>query len=518
MPSAKQWTLVATIVASSMTFIDGTVVNVALPALQKRFGATITEVQWVVEAYTLFLGALLLVGGSIGDQLGRKRVFLGGVILFTLASVLCGLAPTPTILIAARAVQGIGAAFLVPGSLAIIAATFDGEARGRAIGTWSGFSAITTAIGPVAGGWLVEHASWRAAFFINVPLAAIVLLLSLRYMQETRDTTRAGALDWTGAALTVLGLSGIVYGLLQWPTLGGSHPLVIGSLVLGLVLLWMLIVVERRVANPMLNLELFRSRTFALANVLTLFLYGALAMMMFLVPLELIEVRGYSATVAGAAMLPFPIILFALSRWSGGLVSRVGHRLPLTIGPAVAALGIGLVAFAGGARGRSLWTTLIPAIGVIALGMAITVAPLTTTLMNAVESAHSGVASGINNAVSRVAGLVAIAVFGVVLSQSFQSRVMPRLDRLSLPPAAHAAIAGELRKMAGADVDSIPSLPNERRVAVREAIDISFDSAFRIVMAWLAALAVGAALVGAAMVDQSGEIRRTSTRALMEVR
>ena len=249
-----------------MTFIDGTVVNVALPALQKRFGATITEVQWVVEAYTLFLGALLLVGGSIGDQLGRKRVFLGGVILFTLASVLCGLAPTPTILIAARAVQGIGAAFLVPGSLAIIAATFDGEARGRAIGTWSGFSAITTAIGPVAGGWLVEHASWRAAFFINVPLAAIVLLLSLRYMQETRDTTRAGALDWTGAALTILGLSGFVYGLLQWPTLGGSHPLVIGSLVLGLVLLWILIVVERRVANPMLNLELFRSRTFALAD------------------------------------------------------------------------------------------------------------------------------------------------------------------------------------------------------------------------------------------------------------
>src|SRR5205823_7253281 len=358
-PSAKQWTLVATIVASSMTFIDGTVVNVALPALQRSFGATITQVQWVVEAYTLFLGALLLVGGSIGDQLGRRRVFLAGVIVFTLASVLCGLAPTPTILIAARAVQGIGAAFLVPGSLAIIAATFDGEARGRAIGTWSGFSAITTAIGPVAGGWLVEHASWRAAFFINVPLAAIVLLLSLRYMQETRDTTRAGALDWTGAALTVLGLSGIVYGLLQWPALGGSHPLVIGSLVLGLVLLWILIVVERRVANPMLNLELFRSRTFALANVLTLFLYGALAMMMFLVPLELIEVRGYSATVAGAAMLPFPIILFALSRWSGGLVSRVGHRLPLTVGPAAASLGIGLVAFAGGARGRSLWTTLI---------------------------------------------------------------------------------------------------------------------------------------------------------------
>ena len=493
-----------------MTFIDGTVVNVALPALQKSFGATVTELQWVVEAYTLFLGALLLVGGSLGDQLGRKRVFLAGVVVFTLASVVCGLAPSSVILISARAVQGIGAAFLVPGSLSIIAATFDGAARGRAIGTWSGFSAITTAIGPVAGGWLVEHASWRAAFFMNVPLAAIVLVLSVHHMAETRDATRAGALDWMGTALTVFGLSGIVFGLLQWPTLGGLHPMVAGALVFGLLLLAALIVVERRVANPMLELDLFRSRTFALANLLTLFLYGALGMMIFVVPLELIEVRGYSATVAGAVMLPIPIIMFALSRWSGGLVARIGHRLPLAVGPAVAALGMGLLALAGGAQGHSLWTTFIPAIVVLAVGMAITVAPLTTTVMNAVESAHSGVASGINNAVSRVAGLVAIAVFGVVLSQSFESRVRPRLDRLGLPPAAHAAIGSELRKMAGARLDSISSLPNERRAAVRAAIDTSFDAAFRVVMAWVAALAAAGALVGAAMAEQSGV--RTQSR------
>ena len=491
-----------------MTFIDGTVVNVALPALQERAGATLTEVQWVVEAYTLFLGALLLVGGSVGDQLGRRRVFLAGVIVFTLASVACGLAPTPKVLIAARAVQGIGAAFLVPGSLAIIAATFDGDERGRAIGTWSGFSAITTAIGPVAGGWLVEHASWRAAFFMNVPLAAIVLVLSLRYMPETRDVTRAKGLDWTGTALTVFGLSGIVFGLLQWPTLGSTHPAVVSALVLGFVMLGVLIVVERRVTNPMLNLALFRSRTFALANLLTLLLYGALGMMMFLVPLELIEVRGYSATVAGAVLLPFPIVMFALSRWSGGLVTRVGHRLPLTVGPAVAALGIALLALAGGTDGRSLWTTFIPANVVLALGMAITVAPLTTTVMNAVEGAHSGVASGINNAVSRVAGLVAIAVFGLMLSRSFESRVEPRLDRLDLPPAARAAVGGELRKMAGADVDSIPSLPNERRAGVRQAVDASFDGAYRVVMAWVAALAATAALVGAAMVDPPREAPR----------
>src|SRR5207248_1197529 len=312
-------------------------------------------------------------------------VFLAGVIVFTLASVACGLAPTPTILIAARAVQGIGAAFLVPGSLAIIAATFDGEARGRAIGTWSGFSAITTAIGPVAGGWLIEHASWRAAFFINVPLAVVVLVLSLGHMKESRDETRSGVLDWPGASLTVFGLSGIVLGLLEWPTLGASHPLVSGALISGLLLLAILIVVERRRANPMIDLTLFRSRTFALANLLTLFLYGALAMMMFLVPLELIEVQGYSATVAGAVLLPLAIILFALSRWSGGLVDRVGPRLPLTVGPAVAALGFGVLAITGAARGHSLWTTFIPAIGMLGIGMAITVAPLTTTVMSAVK-------------------------------------------------------------------------------------------------------------------------------------
>ena len=274
-----------------------------------------------------------------------------------------------------------------------------------------------------------------------------------------------------------------------------------------------LIVVERRRANPMIDLTLFRSRTFALANLLTLFLYGALAMMMFLVPLELIEVQGYSATVAGAVLLPLAIILFALSRWSGGLVDRIGHRLPLTVGPAVAALGFGVLAITGAARGHSLWTTFIPAIVVLGIGMAITVAPLTTTVMSAVRSTHSGMASGINNAVSRVAGLLAIAVLGVVLSRSFESRIMPQLDRLAIPATAHDAVSRELHKLAGAQVDSIPSLPNDLRPAVHEAVESSFGYAFRVVMFWVAALAVASAVVGAAMIDQSGETRRTSTRA-----
>src|SRR5712691_7742051 len=252
MRPCSRWTLVATIVGSSLTFIDATVVNVALPALQADLQATITDVQWVIEAYALFLGALILVGGSMGDQFGRKRVFVLGVVFFTVASIACGIATSPGMLIVGRALQGIGAAFLVPGSLAIISATFDDADRGRAIGTWSGFSAITTAIGPVSGGWLVEHVSWRAVFFLNVPLAVIVLVLSLRFMNESRDPSRASQIDWAGAALAILGLGGMVLGFLEWPPLGVTHPLVLGALAVGALSLVLLIVVERRAPSPML--------------------------------------------------------------------------------------------------------------------------------------------------------------------------------------------------------------------------------------------------------------------------
>lgn len=494
MANAKRWTLIATIVASSMTFIDGTVVNVALPALQRSLGATITDVQWVVEAYALFLGALILVGGSLGDQLGRKKVFLFGVAVFTVASVLCGLAPNPPVLVAARALQGIGAAFLVPGSLAIISATFTGAERGRAIGTWSGFSAITTAIGPVIGGWFVEYVSWRAVFFLNVPLAIAVVWLSLRYMDESSDPSRSSRIDWLGAACAVLGLSGLVLGLLEWPPLGATHPLVVGSLAAGTVLLAALVAIERRVSNPMIPRGVFASRSFSLANLLTLFLYAALAESFFLVPMDVIQVRRQSATVAGATMLPFSIIMFILSRWSGGLVARVGSRLPLTIGPTIAAAGFALLALS--TSFDSILGAIFPAMVVMGLGMAVTVAPLTTTVMNSVAEEHSGVASGVNNAVSRIAGLIAIAVFGVVISRTFTSRVEPRLARLALGAAAGAEVRGELPKMAGINVDSLTRLPAPRRLEVRSAVDSAFTSAFRVAMFGAAALALAAAVVG----------------------
>ena len=497
MPSARQWTLVATIIGSSLTFIDATAVNVALPALQADLHATITDLQWVIEAYALFLGSLILVGGSMGDQFGRRRTFLAGVLLFTAASIACGLATSTRALIAARAIQGAGAAFLVPGSLAIISATFDDAGRGRAIGTWSGLSAITSAIGPVVGGWLIEHVSWRAIFFLNVPLAVAVITLSLRHMNESRDDTRSSRVDWAGAVLTVLGLGGIVFGLLEWPRLEANRWIVRAAIGGGIAALTAFVIVERRVPGPMLPIGLFRSRTFTLANVLTLFLYGALGTVLWLVPLNLIQVQHYTATAAGAAFLPLPILMFTLSRWSGGLVARIGSRVPLTLGPIVAA--VGLVLYARPGIGGSYWTTFFPAIAVLGFAMAIVVAPLTTTAMTAVETQHAGVASGVNNAVARVAGLVGIAVFGIALVRVFNTRVAPMLDQLRLPAVERAAVDRQLPKLAGAEID-IPDAT--QRAGTERAIDEAFVSAFRLVMMGTSALALAAAVAGGLIREQ----------------
>ncbi len=331
--SHSRWVLAATILASSMAFIDGTVVNVALPALQKELNATAIGVQWVVEAYALLLSALLLVGGSLGDLYGRKRVFLIGVSLFAAASAWCGLAPNIQQLIAARAVQGIGGALLIPGSLAIISASFPAEKRGRAIGTWSGFSAITTAIGPVLGGWLIENVSWRAVFFLNLPLAVVVVFITLRYIDESRDRKHQGGIDWVGALLATAGLGGLTYGLIESSQLSWIATSVVIAIVVGLGSLVVFVFVEARSKSPMLPLKLFRSRNFTGTNLLTLMLYFSLGGGLFFLTLNLIQVQEFSATAAGAALLPFVLLMFVLSRWSGGLIERFGPRPPLIIGP-----------------------------------------------------------------------------------------------------------------------------------------------------------------------------------------
>src|ERR1700678_3082464 len=340
---SRKWILAATILGSSLAFIDSTVVNVALPALQASFHATVVQVQWVVESYGVFSGTLILVGGSLGDLFGRRLIFLLGVAIFALASLGCGLAPSTELLIIARSIQGMGAALLVPGSLAIISTSFDEKSRGQAIGTWSGFTAITTAIGPVLGGWLVQHASWRWVFFLNLPIAVAVVAISLWRIPESRSAT-AGPIDWLGAMLSTLGLGSSIVAFVESLTLGWRSPLVVGSLLLGVGSLIAFVFVESDSTAPTLPLALFKSRSFSGANLLTLFLYAAIGIFFFLFPLNLIQVQGYSATATGAAILPLILLMFFLSRWSGGLVARYGSRGPLMIGPLIVALGFVLFA------------------------------------------------------------------------------------------------------------------------------------------------------------------------------
>lgn len=475
--AARRWILIATILGSSMAFIDSTVVNVALPALQTSLGATVVDVQWVVEAYGLFLGALILAGGSMGDLLGRRRMFLFGVVVFALASVGCGLALNVAQLIIARAVQGIGAAFLVPGSLAIIGASFAEKDRGRAIGTWSGFTAITTGVGPVLGGWLIQHASWRWAFFLNVPIGAAVIALSLWHVPESR---RPGvrSLDWRGALLATLGLGSVVYGLLESSTLGWRHPLVHGSLALGMGGLLLFLRVEVGSSSPMVPLELFRLRAFSGANLITLFLYAAIGIFFFLMPLDLIQIQRYSPAAAGAAGLPFILLMFLLSRWSGGLVTRYGPRLPLVVGPLIAAAGFLL--FARPSVGGSYWSTFFPAYVVLGLGMAVTVAPLTTVVMQAVDPDHAGAASGINNAVARVSGLLAIAVLGIVMLAAFRSHLHRTLAQLALPSGVLQKIQTNEVRLAALPLPS--GLDPRTTAALQAFIDGAFVFGFRLIM------------------------------------
>jgi EmrB/QacA subfamily drug resistance transporter len=494
--SARSYVLAATILGSSMAFIDGTVVNVALPALQSAFRATAVDVQWVIESYALFLAALLLVGGSLGDHFGRRRIFTAGVAIFTLASVWCGLSPNITQLIAARAVQGIGGALLVPGSLAIISTSFPKEERGRAIGTWSAFTSITAAIGPVMGGWLIEHVSWRAVFFINLPIAIAVLALTYRFVPESRDVKSASELDWLGASLAIVSLGALVYGLIESSSHGFANGMVLGALAAGVVASALFILVEARSKSPMLPLSLFRSMDFSGANLLTLLLYAALSGMFYFLPLDLIQVQRYSATAAGAALLPFILLIFVLSRWAGGLVARYGSRAPLIVGPLVAAVGFALFIRPG--THSNYWTTFFPAIVVLGFGMAISIAPLTTTVMNAVDEQLAGTASGVNNAVSRTAGLLSIAVFGIVMLEVFARRFEVALHKIELPAAVNYGLIAQRFNLGGVTIptDLNPAL----RDAVRQAVDTSFVSGFRELMLISAALAILSAIAAALMI------------------
>lgn len=487
-PGCGTWVLVATILATGMAFIDSTVVNVALAALQAGLGATAEQVQWVVESYALALAALLLVGGSLGDLYGRKRIFLVGVAVFAAGSAACGLAPTVGWLIAMRTVQGMGAALLVPGSLALISASFAESERGKAIGTWSAWTAITAAAGPVLGGWLVQHGSWRWVFFLNLPIAVVVVFVTLWRVPESRDEQASGGPDWVGALLATVGLAGVTYALIEGQTAGARGVRLAG--VLGVAALVGFVVAEAKLKRPMVPLRLFRSRNFSGANLLTLLLYGALGGVLYFLPLNLIQVQGYSATKAGAALLPFVASMFMLSSWAGGLVARFGGRIPLTVGPLIAAAGFVLLARPG--VGGSYWEMVFPAMVVLGLGMAVSVAPLTTTVMNSVPQSEAGVASGVNNAVSRVAGLLSVAVFGVVLAATFNARLTERMDAMRLPAEQRETVDAQRSRLAGAETGNA-----ETQRAVKEA----FVGGYREVVLFGAGLAVLSAVSAGVMIE-----------------
>ncbi|HKX41848.1 MAG TPA: MFS transporter, partial [Burkholderiaceae bacterium] len=490
----KRWVLVAAIIASSMAFIDGTVVNVALPAIQRALSANAFQAQWVVESYALFLASLLLVGGALGDRYGRRRVFAIGVALFGLASLACALSSGVQALIAARAVQGVGAALLVPGSLSMISAAFPQGERGKAIGTWSGASGVTAALGPVLGGFLVDHYSWTWAFLINLPFALVVLAIAWWRLPESRSRrASAASLDLVGAVLATVALGGIVYAFIEAPTQGwGAVPVLI-SLALGIVASIAFVVAEARTREPMLPLRLFRSRNFSGANLLTLWLYAALGGGLYFFPLNLIQVHGYSATAAGAAFLPFIAIMFVLSGWAGHLVDRFGARGPLVIGPLIAGVGFAMFAWPGAGGGmRDYWTTFFPAVVVLGFGMTVTVAPLTTTVMGAVDTDQAGVASGVNNAVSRAAALLAIAVFGVVSVLVFEPVLLDGLRDAGVSAQTQGYMQSQVDKLAAAAPP--PGLAPDEAQHVEGALAGAAVAGFRWVMGLSALLAVLSAL------------------------
>lgn len=481
--------LVATILASSMVFIDGSVVNIALPVLQLDLNATAGQVQWVIQAYSLFLSALILVGGSLGDHFGRRRMFVTGLVVFAAASALCGFARDVNQLIAARAVQGMASALLTPGSLSILTVTFGAEERGKAIGTWSSFSAITAALGPPLGGWIVQHASWRWIFFINLPLAVAVLALALRCIPESHDDEAVHHIDWLGAALATVGLGAVVYAFIGAAALGWQAP-ILTTLAAGVISLVLFVVAEMREAFPMVPPRLFRSRTFSVVNLLTLLLYAALGTLLYFLPFDLILVQHYSPSAAGLVFLPFIALMVVMSPWAGSLVHKSGPKLPLVAGPLIVALAFVGLALIG--VGGSYWTTFFPCVLFLGFGMGLTVAPLTTTVMGSVDADHVGVASGVNNAVSRTGGLLAVAMLSVLVTVVFAHSLDRRVAAITSSPTVAAAMHAQNDRLAAARPPT--NEPPAVRRRLERAVQAAYVDAFRAVMLSAAALAFAGSL------------------------
>jgi EmrB/QacA subfamily drug resistance transporter len=495
----QPWVLTAAVLGSTMAYVDESVVNVALPAMEKDLSASLAAMQWVVNAYTLSLAALLLTGGAAGDQYGRRKIFAIGIAIFAVTSLGCGLASNAAMLIAARTAQGLGAALLIPSALALIGAAFEESERGRAIGIWSGATAIAAGLGPLLGGWLVDHWSWRVIFLINPVLVLPTLWIVFRHVPESRDATAPRRLDWQGTLLAFGGLASLAYGLIAASDRGWRDGLVLASLLLGIVLLAGFLWQERRSPNPMMPPGLFRSPMFSGVNLLTLLLYGALGGAFFFLPFAFIQLHGYTAAGAGAAFLPFTLVVGLLSRWSGGLLDRFGPRWPLIGGPVITAVGMLLLALPGAAG--AYWSTFLLPMVIIGFGMAVTVAPLTTSVLNAVPAHQTGVASGINNAVASVASLLAVALLGTIAISAFDGSLDRQLDLMG----ASAEIRHSVDALRGGLVTAIPGhMSGEVAQTVHRVVGESLLETFRLVVLIAAGAAFAAALSAALTIRGSG--------------
>jgi EmrB/QacA subfamily drug resistance transporter len=489
--STGKWVLLVSILGSGMAFIDSTAMNVIIPVLQEELNATIPQVQWIIEAYALFMSSLMLLGGALGDKFGRKRIFALGAVLFTAASIWCGLSPNTSQLIIARAFQGVGGALLVTGSLAIVTVSFSEEKRGRAFGTWSAFTAVTTAFGPILGGWLAQNVSWRLVFFINVPVALVVLAALYWRVPETKKQDGKGGLDLIGSFLATIGLGLIVFALIDSGNIGFGHAKVIVPFVVGGLALVSFIIYEGRTSSPMMPLSLFKSKTFSGANFISFLFWAAWSSAIFFLPFNLIQLQGYTAVGVGVAFAPLMIAIFVFSRWAGGTVAQHGAKPAIIGGTILASIGFYLFTLPG--IGGSYWTTFFPGITILGTGMAIVVSPLTTAVMGAVDLEDSGVASGINNTVGRIAGLLAIAVMGVFALSTFNRNLDDELSRLEITEETRQIIDSQRIKILLIEIPE--NIEPKTRLAIRAAIDVSFLVSFRLMMMISAGLVLFGAVV-----------------------
>lgn len=479
--AAGKWIMVSTIMASAMAFIDGTALNVVLPSIQKSLGATGPDLFWILNAYLLMLSSLMLIGGALGDKLGRKKIFVIGIVIFIAGSAACGMAPSVLLLIFFRVLQGIGGALMIPGSLALISSSINEKERGKAIGTWSAFTTVVTIGGPVLGGALADAGYWRYIFYLNIPIGIAAMWILWKKVQETRDDGADETLDFPGAITVMLGLALFTFGFLRMPAVGLSHWQVYGSLALGLLLLIAFVFIEKYSRHPMMPLQLFASSAFSGANLLTLFLYAGLSAGMLFLSLNLVQVQGYSQLQSGLTFLPFTILMVLLARFAGSLADKIGPRPLLITGPAVAGAGLLLLSFVGQTQGPSAYySTFLPGVIVLGLGMSFTVAPLTATVMGAVSEHFSGTASGINNALSRIAGVFANAIFGAMAVLYFSASLQHDLAPLPLDNKVKQEVMQQSAELGNAAVPA--SLNAQDKEKVQALYHSSFIAAYSRIM------------------------------------